>query len=293
MERFSPGTSASELPASTAPSGKAIGVARVIRTLGEEVKVIGCIPRHSAGLFESFLRSFSIRTALFQVESDLPVHTTLFEQELRQTTSLAGRRSSLSSNTEEDFFDYVSRHMKSGDYWIMTGGLPYGFDATFYRRLISICREKSIMTILDTQDDALKSGIGARPHVIKPNSTELEHYFDEQIAGVHHIALKAKRFIDLGIEYVLISLGSDGLIAIHKNDCLLCSAPQIEAVETNGCGDAMVGGIAVGIRRNFAFSEICRLALACGTSKAMYRGQGRISLDTVWQLMEEIDIQGV
>ena len=66
---------------------------------------------------------------------------------------------------------------------------------------------------------------------------------------MHHIALKAKRLVDMGVGYVFVSLGADGMIAIHENDCLLCSPPRIRAVDPVGCGDALVGGLLAGFSR--------------------------------------------
>jgi fructose-1-phosphate kinase PfkB-like protein len=97
----------------------------------------------------------------------------------------------------------------------------------------------------------------------------------------------------MGIEYVFISLGSDGMIAIHENDCLLCSAPSVKAIDQVGTGDALVGGLLVGYARKFSFSEMCRMAIACGASKAMHRGPGSITRDEVWQLMEEVKVRSI
>lgn len=170
---------------------------------------------------------------------------------------------------------------------------PKGFTDDYYSSLINACSTASIKTFLDTKNDALKLGIRARPLLLKPNLAELEQLFDEQVKGVHHIALKGKRLLDMGIAYVFISLGADGMIALHKNDCLLCSVPSIEVIHKVGCGDALVAGVSVAQHRQFNFAETCRLAVACGTAKAMHQDFGEISREEVWKLMEQINITAV
>jgi tagatose 6-phosphate kinase len=97
----------------------------------------------------------------------------------------------------------------------------------------------------------------------------------------------------MGVEYVFISLGEDGMIAIHESECLLCSPPAVEAIDTVGCGDALDAGVLVGYMRNFSFSELCRMAVACGASNALHAGAGNISKEEVWQLMEDVRIEAV
>jgi fructose-1-phosphate kinase PfkB-like protein len=157
--------------------------------------------------------------------------------------------------------------------------------------MILECRKKKIQTLLDTRGKALKMGVRAKPDMMKPNIAELDYFFDEPIKGIRHIALKGKNLCDMGIPYVFISLGSDGMIAVHENDCLLCSAPTVKVVDTVGCGDALVAGLMVGKKRLFSFPEMCRLAIACGSSNAMHPGPGSVSRDEVWQLMEDVTIE--
>jgi tagatose 6-phosphate kinase len=129
--------------------------------------------------------------------------------------------------------------------------------------------------------------------MVKPNLSELEAYFGEQIRGVRHIALKGKRLLDVGIGQVFISLGSDGMIAVHQNECLLCSPPAVDVVDTVGCGDALVAGLTVGQARGFSFAEMCRMAVACGVSNAMHPGPGSVDRDEVADLMPRVTIEAV
>jgi tagatose 6-phosphate kinase len=58
-----------------------------------------------------------------------------------------------------------------------------------------------------------------------------------------------------------------------------------------GCGDALVAGLLTGYSRKFSFTEMCRMAVACGASKALHTGAGTIERNEVWQLMEEVKIK--
>jgi 1-phosphofructokinase family hexose kinase len=275
------------------PAGKGLNVAGVIRILGEEVAVVGQVPDASQRQFTEYLDSRGIAAHLFSTSGDIRINTTILEAGNGQISHINAESAALPARVQDEMMQFISARMTTGDLWAFSGSIPKGFDAHVYQKLVAMCRKKSMETMLDTRGEAMQRGVRAKPRMIKPNLSELEQFFNEQIQGVHHIALKGKRLVDMGVDFVFISLGSDGMIAIHENDCLLCSAPVVRVVDTVGCGDALVAGIMVGYTRKFSFSEMCRMAVACGSSKAMHRGPSSVVRDEIWQLMEDVKVKAI
>ncbi|NLG17767.1 MAG: 1-phosphofructokinase family hexose kinase [Fibrobacter sp.] len=293
INEFRSGNTVTDIPSFSIPAGKGINVARVVRTLGEDVCVVGLMPEYDMKRSLEFLDQLKIKHHLFAIPGGLRINTTLIEENTNFNSHINSAGQQLPLRIQLEFNHFLEEFISAGDLWCFSGSLPRGFENDCYQKLIKSCKNKGAITLLDSRDHAFKMGVRAKPLMIKPNISELEGFFDEQIKGVHHLALKGKRLVDMGIAYVFISLGADGMIAIHENDCLLCSAPQIKTLDTVGCGDALVGGILVAQKRNFSFSEMCRMAIACGSSKALHQGPGVVSLDEVWQLMEEVTITAV
>jgi 1-phosphofructokinase family hexose kinase len=293
MAQLVSGGTITDVPSRMYPAGKGINVATVARVLGEEVTVAGIVPEYSIKQFTDYLKGLGIGSRLFSTKGSARVNATILESESGATTHISSESQPMSVRVQDEALHFIRSYMAEGDLWAFCGSLPRGFETDSYRKLIRFCREKGAATMLDSRGEALKVGTRAKPAMIKPNISELEQFFGEQIQGVHHIALKAKRLVDMGVEYVFVTLGSDGMIAIHENDCLLCGAPAVKAVDTVGCGDALLGGLLVGYSRKFSFSEMCRMAVACGASKAMHRGPGIITRDEVWQLMEEVKVKAI
>jgi len=275
------------------PAGKGINVARVIKELGEDICVAGIIHEHNYAQFTHYLDSLGIASHFCVIPGVTRINVTLLESANRQTTHINSLQQSVPSSVEDDLRAYFRAHLKQGDLCIGTGSLPEGISSDFYFNLVKICTDVGAETMLDTTGEALRMGVRSKPVMVKPNLVELEDLFNEKVQGVHHIALKGKRLVDMGIQYVFISLGSDGMIAIHENDCLLCSVPPVRAVDTVGCGDALVGGLAAAYCRSFSFTEMCRMAVASGTSKSLHAGPSIVTRDEVWQLMEEVTIKSV
>lgn len=275
------------------PAGKGVNVAQFIHQLGEDVTVTGLLPELDAQRFMSYLSTQSINSSFYPVSGAVRINTTINDEVSGYSTHFSSISPKLSIRLQEEFIAFFNSKLQHGDRCCFTGSLPPGFEDTCYASLIECGLRKSCATMLDTRGAALKHGVRARPTMVKPNLAELEEFFEEPIQGVHHIALKGKKLLDCGIAFVFISLGADGLIALHKNDCLLCTAPQVPVVDSVGCGDALVAGFIVAEKRKFSFTEMCRMAVACGSAKCMQTGPGVISKETVWQLMEDVQITAI
>lgn len=293
LSEFHSGLTITDVGASIIPAGKGINVAKVIKTLGEDVCVIGLMPELDIKKSSDYLQNLDINFHFHPIPGCLRINTTILESGTNCISHINSEGASLPLRIQEEFAVFQKSHIKDGDLWCFSGSVPRGFEDDIYGRMLKACADVGTGALLDSRDNALKFGLRSKPLMIKPNLSELEGLSGEQIKGVHHIALRGKRFIDMGISYIFISLGADGMIAIHDNDCLLCSAPQVRTIDTVGCGDALVAGLLVAYNRKFSFSEMCRMAVACGTSKAMHEGPGVITRDEVWQLMEDVQITSV
>ena len=296
VAELKPGATVTDAVSRMCPAGKGLNIAGIVKLLGEEVVVAGQVPAASRQQFSEYCDSLKIKSHLVPTEGSVRVNTTILETANGQVSHVNAEGPTLPGRVQDELIALLGSLMQSGDLWAFSGSLPRGFEEDAYQKLVSLCRTKSCEAMLDTRGEALQRGVRAKPRMIKPNLSELEQFFNEQIQGVHHIALKGKRLVDMGVDFVFITLGSDGMIAIHENDCLLCSAPAVRAVDTVGCGDALAAGIMVGYARKFSFSEMCRMAVACGSSKAMHRGPsggGGVTRDEIWQLMEDVKVRSI
>ncbi len=282
-----------DLPTRLFPAGKGVNCAKVIAALGEEVSLFSMMPEEDELRFSRYLEEHGIIHQPCLVPGSVRINTTVFEEQTKSTLHYNSEGNKLSTRIQDHFLRMIDTKISDGDLWLFSGSLPKGIEQNFYETMIGHCQNSNVETIVDTRDKPLEYALKAVPTIVTPNESELEYLFDEPIHGIKHLALKGKRLIDSGIEYVYITLGQDGVIALHENECILCKAPEIETVDTVGCGDAFMAGIAVGKQRGFSFSESCRLAVACGASNASHLGPGQIDNDQVWHFMEDVKVSSI
>ena len=73
-----------------------------------------------------------------------------------------------------------------------------------------------------------------------------------------------KKFSQLGRTAVIITLGDQGLVWQKGNESGHLPAFPVEAVDSNGAGDAFHGGFAAGLVRGLPWNELLRFASAVG-----------------------------
>ncbi len=279
-----------DLAARLFPAGKGVNSSKVIAALGEEVTLISLMPEMDCSRFSTYLEEHGVIHIPYEIPGSVRINTTVFEEQTRSTLHFNSAGNILSTQIQDHYLSLIDSHISENDLWLFSGSLPKGIEPFFYESAVRLCNSRGAKSVVDSRGSALEYALKAVPTVIAPNEEELEFIYEEPIEGVKHLALRGKRLIDSGIEMVFITLGEDGVIALYGNECLLCKAPEINNVDTVGCGDAFLGGIAVGMERGFSFHEICRLAVACGASNASHLGPGEINRDQVWHLMEDVQV---
>ncbi|MBD3346964.1 MAG: hexose kinase [Chitinivibrionales bacterium] len=293
LDEFHVGNTYNDTISKRGPAGKGINVARAIKELGEDVGVVIFQPEENHGRFKKYFEDCDIDAKYFTFPGSVRINTTICERAAGRTSHINSLGTAAPPEVQNAFIKFIEQKVRKDNRLALCGSLPPDHDMDAYRKVITALKKKSVFCLLDSRGDAFRRGLLARPDAVKPNHEELEEYFGEEIRGIHHIALKGKRFCDMGIRYAFISLGSDGMIAIHDNNCLLCSVPPITPVDTIGCGDSVVAGILVGMQRKLSFVETCRLAVACGISNALNEGAGIINKGDVQRLMKDICIESV
>jgi len=277
-----------DLPAHFFPAGKGLNVAKVIAILGEPVRLLSLMPEDDNSRFETFCDKNNIHFSSYPINGSARINTTVYDELTCSTVHYNSGGPTLSTQVQDGFESFLRGFISKEDQWVFAGSLRSGIESYFYSRLIRACHDHGAFPLLDTRGNALKHGIREHPLVISPNETELESLFQEPIEGIGQLALKGKRLIDSGIDTVFITLGEDGVLALHKDECLLCRPPEIDVVDTVGCGDAFLAGVAVARERGFSFHETCRLAVACGTSNAANFGPAEVNVHEIWHFMEKI-----
>lgn len=95
-------------------------------------------------------------------------------------------------------------------------------------------------------------------YLITPNKEEAEILTGITINTNDDLYSAAKVFFALGVKYVVITLGADGVYVASKEKQSFIPSPKVNVVDTTGAGDAFVAGIIYGLYYQKDIFEACK-----------------------------------
>lgn len=270
--------------------GKGLNVAKVAALTGERVRAMGFLGGYNGQYVRSMLRSRGIEDDF----TEIPVET----RSCINIRNLAtGKHTEYlepgASVTEEDlsrFLEQFRAALETSDVLTISGSVPAGAPEDFYGSLIQSARDRGCPVILDTSGALLKNGISSRPTLIKPNLDELEQLTGQRASAPEQAAEIALRLHREGIPYVAVSLGGEGALLACGEGVFHASAPKVQTVNTVGCGDSMVAGFAIGLRRGYEAAALLSYGVAVATANALTMPTGHIEPHEVEPLLHRITV---
>lgn len=79
--------------------------------------------------------------------------------------------------------------------------------------------------------------------IIVPNETEAEVLTGIKVENIKDAEKAGRDFLEKGVKFVVITLGSKGAAIIGKDFCKLVPAYKVNAIDTTAAGDSFIGGL--------------------------------------------------
>ncbi|TMR93395.1 1-phosphofructokinase family hexose kinase [Nonomuraea basaltis] len=277
--------------------GKGVNVARVLAALGQEVLVTGLAGGPTGRAIEEDLRAARLPSALCGIAADSRATLAVCEtggpapQETPGPRETAGgRRTALFNEpgpevTPAELATFV-RHYTSlaavADVVVISGSLPRGVPADIYATLADLA---GVPVIVDADGDPLRHAPKGRPSVVKPNAKELARAVP---GGTPDEGARALR--DQGAESVVVSMGSEGLLAVTGEGTFRARMPYTVEGNPTGAGDSLVAGLALGLVESEPWPERLRRAAALGAAAVAAPVAGEFDRDVYADIHPQIVI---
>ncbi len=276
--------------------GKGNNVARILNALGHDVVATGFSAGSNGRWIEETLRADGIRTEFVNVKGQSRTCYTLVETTTRRSTEVVERGPTIDEDKAQELIVMVQKWAKWADVHVLSGSLPTGLKPDYYALLVKAAREHGCeFVVLDTSGLLLQAGLAGKPHLIKPNQSELESLVGPVKENMDMAINQVRKSVLPCLEsdgFLLISLGSRGLLGVGAHHDDFIPAPQIPVVNTVGCGDALLAGFIHSFKSGGTLLSSMKYAVACGGAAALQDTAGYISLDDVERLRAEMDEGG-
>jgi len=273
------------------PGGKGLNVSKPASIYGTEVVATGFVGGHAGNYIEDAIKPFGIKGEFYHVDAESRSCINIWDEVNHVQTEFLEPGFTL---TEEDFAGFEKKFrelVKDADVVSMSGSVPKGLDGTAYQRLVKIAKEAGKPVILDTSGKLLEMGIEACPTLIKPNIDEIRMLTGKHCDDIQDIIDAAKAIHAKGVEIVAVSLGADGSLAVSDEGTYRAIVPKIDAVNTVGCGDSMLGAFAVAFERGYTAGRALKYAISVATANAVSPNTGKFDYEQCEDLFDSVTIE--
>jgi 6-phosphofructokinase 2 len=172
---------------------------------------------------------------------------------------------------------------------VFSGSLPPGLPEDFYGQLARSIGEAATV-IVDTSGPALRGALGEAVDLIKPNRAELAELTGSALVDQKAVEGAARRLIEEGrAANVVVSMGSEGALAVTGDRAELVRAPEVEVKSQIGAGDSMVAGLVHRIARGDDLFEATRWGVAAGSAALLTEGTMLAWPDDIRAMREAMD----
>ena len=274
------------------PGGRGINASSIIHSFGGQTIAILPAGGSSGVRFQESLKQCGFPVIIVSIRNK--VRTNLIITDSHGLTAKLNEHGPKLSVAEVNKIESMVYAKLKGAAWLMLcGSLPPGAPADLYARIIGFAREHGVKTLLDTDGDALRVGIGANPTVVSPNQEEAERLLNTALITRTNCLHAVERLHRMGAESVVLSLGNRGAIASHEGRLVEAVPPRVDALCPIGAGDAQSAAFLWARENDQSFSEAVRWGVAAGTASATLPGMKFASLEQTRNIFANVEVREV
>lgn len=226
--------------------GKGLNVARGARLCGQAVIATGFVAGFAGQFITSQVEEQGIREEFLRVPGESRTCINIIDAAGTSTEFLEPGVTVEGTHLDQLLARFQTL-LPEVDVVTLSGSAPAGCPDDVYLRFVEAARLAGRPVILDTSGALLRAGLAASPTVVKPNREELVALAGRHLADLTDVIAAARSLCAQGPQWVVVSLGADGALAVNDQHAVQVLAPRVVAVNPVGCGDVLVSGLATGL----------------------------------------------
>jgi len=270
--------------------GKGNNAARALAHMGVAVTATGFQGGQSGQLCIRQLASEGMATRFVHCDCATRISTMLHEEETGCTYGIYEPGQQVTAAELQELYVLFEQLIASHEIVLLCGSGQTDALARAFFEMTCTATAQGVPVLLDSSGEALRLGISARPYLVKVNQHELEAFWGTPLDTAADRLDALRALCRQGIQISALTLGREGLIVTDGVEAWW-GLLEIEAViNTVGCGDSALAGMAYAIGRQAGLVDVARWGLACGAANTLQFGAGFIDRETVRQLFPLIQL---
>ncbi len=252
------------------PGGKGLNVARVLRSLGADVLLVGLAGGTAGNAVRSALAAANVPAVFADVAGETRRTFAVVDGSRAQTAIFLEPGPLVTSAEYAEFVGAYAEALGRTSAVVLSGSLPPGVPADAYAELVTMAAAAGVPALLDTSGEALRLALAARPAIVKPNLAELESAVGHAVPWTTArdpaaVVSAATELLARGAEAVVVTMSADGLLAVTADGAWLAT-PRRVAGNPTGAGDAVAAGLVHGLVLGRSWADRLGHATALGAA---------------------------
>ena len=269
------------------PGGKGINVSLMLHHLGASATALGFLAGFTGEEIRRALHEREIPEEFLLAENGISRINVKLKSE--KETEINGMGPRIEKKDTERLLAQMEKLICKGDTVVISGSLPHGLNASVYKEIILLAKEKGAAVFADVSGKLLEAVLPYRPFLVKPNHHELGEYFGCEIRSAKEAAFYAEKLREKGAQNIMVSLAEKGAVLVTEQGVYFAEAPKGEVVNSVGAGDSSVGGFLFGFLQDHDFETALAFAVAAGSATAF--SEGIAERAQVLALLEQVNVQ--
>lgn len=253
-------------------NGKGINVSFILKRLGIKNIATGVgggftLDYIQQELTNNNIENFFVKTAGI---TRINVFTHVIEKDCEYKLVNPGPNVNLAD--QEQLLKYFDK-LKEDDIVSLSGSFSSGISPNILTKLAQLIAKKGASFVIDTSYPEVLDVLKYQPLLIKPNQEEIKKWFGiEQELSLKDTIRLATNLVQHGAQNVLLSLGENGAAFITRDEVYYGNAPKIDALNTAGAGDTMLGTFIGGMVNGLDIKANLQKSIAAGsdTTQSMW-----------------------
>jgi 1-phosphofructokinase family hexose kinase len=249
--------------------GKGVNLSRALQSGGTEHVAIVVLGKDNCAEFKLELDRAGLQTILLEKPGRIRENLTLHCADQPET-----RISFSGFPVDDSLLDEVSALLDVDLDTVITftGRVASGMSMDKVKAFLKDLQKKGAKIVLDSKSFSLEDIFEVQPWLMKPNQEEISEYLGCEINSIEQAIEKTKIFADHGVINVMVSLGEQGALLLHRGRCYIATPPAIDAISTIGAGDSSLAGFIAAAQKGENAPGCLKTAVAYGTAACLTAG---------------------
>ena len=252
--------------------GKGINISRFLTMMGCPTLAMGFCGGDNGARLSSLSDEAGVRHNLTPIQGETRQNVTVFVEEGKKTIKINEAGPEISEAECKAFEKALTEQAKQGGFIVLAGKNPPGIDGKTTIDLLSRAKAAGAKVVVDSESLTLEEVIALGPTLIKPNELEFSKMLGRPLETDEALIQAAREVVAKGVEYVVISMGGDGLLGISATEAYKVEVPKIAVRSTVGAGDSVVAGTLMALSSGESFEKAICMGAAFGSAMASTDG---------------------